>query len=145
MAATASNTELPSTAVSSSWPAWGRTFVMISSCPRYDIPDLLRVPSPSSCGRVLTTKGSADTVWVLLTLRFARCSSPLDPGSKCYVGCVLMQSLDCCNSWHSHSSITAPTHDGRLHHNTPFDSSTPMKCNSNSQILTRYSLHGISF
>ena len=36
-----------------SWPAWGRTDTMISSCRCYGVPDLLRVPSPSSCGWVL--------------------------------------------------------------------------------------------
>jgi hypothetical protein len=44
---------------------------MITSCRCYGLPDLLRVPSPSSCGWVLTAKGSADTVLVR-TLRFAR-------------------------------------------------------------------------
>jgi hypothetical protein len=56
---------------------------MISSCRCYGVPDLLRVPSPSSCGWVLTARGSADTVW-FVTLPFARCSSPLGP---CFVVC----------------------------------------------------------
>jgi len=33
-------------------------------CRCYGLPDLLRVPIPSSCGRFLTAKGLADTVWV---------------------------------------------------------------------------------
>src|SRR5215470_9005767 len=33
--------------------AWGRTDIMISSCRCCGVPDLLRVPSPSSCGWVL--------------------------------------------------------------------------------------------
>ena len=36
-----------------SWPAWGRTDIMIISCRCYGVPDLLPVPSQSSCGWVL--------------------------------------------------------------------------------------------
>jgi hypothetical protein len=59
MAATASNTELPGTAgiiMTSLGPDWH----MISSCRCCGVPDLLRVPSPSSCG------------WVLHRYRFSR-------------------------------------------------------------------------
>ena len=51
---------------------------MISSCRCYGVPDLLRVPSPSSCRMGPISKDSADTVLVS-TLLLARCSSSLGP------------------------------------------------------------------
>jgi hypothetical protein len=57
---------------------------MISSCRCYGVPDLLRVPSPSSCRMGPISKGSADTVLVS-TLRFERRSSSVCHGID--VGC----------------------------------------------------------
>jgi hypothetical protein len=80
------------------WPAWGRTD-MIRPCRCYGVPDLLQVPSPSSCGWVLTAKGSADT-GLGSTLRFARCSSSLGPWSEA----PLIPGLDCFSRWWTQST-----------------------------------------
>jgi hypothetical protein len=74
----------------------GPDYVMISSCRCYGVPDLLRVPSPSSCRMGSISKGSADTVLVL-TLRFARCSFLVDPGSEGSHGGTPMPLLERCN------------------------------------------------
>jgi len=72
-------------------------------CRCYGVPDLLPVPSPSSCGWVLTAKGSADTVWVI-TLRFARGSFPFGPG---FVACWCSLQLERCST---------SQYDTTLHH-----------------------------
>jgi len=68
------------------------------------VPDLMPVPSPSSCGWVLTAKGSADTVWVL-TLRFARGSSPFGPG---FVAWWCFLQPECCSTLHHETHNTTP-------------------------------------
>jgi len=115
MAATASNTNLPGRAWLLSWPACGRTDVMIGSCHCYGVSDLLRVPSLSSCGWVI---GSVDALWVLLTLRFARCSSSLGPGLEVLLWThrLTAASLDCCNRWHGHWTIHSQQYHLTLDH-----------------------------
>ena len=52
---------------------------MITSSRCYGVPDLLRVPNPSSCGWVIAAKGSAENILVF-TLRFACTSFSVGPG-----------------------------------------------------------------
>ena len=73
-------------------------------CRCYGVPDLLQVPSPSSCGWVLTAEGSADTVWVS-TLRFARGSFPFGPG---FVAWWCFLQLELRSTLHYETHKTAP-------------------------------------
>ena len=106
---------------------------MISSCRCYGVPDLLRVPSPSSCRMGPISKGSADTVLVL-TLRFARCSFSICPGFEVCQCPTLIFPLECCSRWENGTTLSLPTHT-RTHVTTLYISHLKTETTNNNETV----------
>jgi hypothetical protein len=77
---------------------------MIRPCRCNGVPDLLRVPSPSSCGWVLNLRVRPT---LILTLRFERCSS-------CHVG-PWSEGFNRCYHWNV-AAVDTTQHSTTLHH-----------------------------
>ena len=110
MAATASNTELPGTAVvimTSLGPDWRHDKL----CRCYGVPDLLQVPSPSSCG------------WVLNRYRFSRhcfgfnvtvCAPLLF--TRSWVRSLLLLTPERCSRWQHGTALNYRYSESRSYH-----------------------------